>query len=202
MTTVEIVSQAPLGMEIASMSTADLRRQLNDAIGLTETAIVRVATIWVELTRRGEDLSNVKFALAPFLAGVAQGRVRPRLVVTMGGQPRSLARLADLPVADQDALLNGRQLDIYKSDGPVKKRLPDMTLSEVALTIRDGAIRSLAEQRIEAERPAQRRRKSVVGRPAAITVDGDVMTVGKIRVPVERVISALRQAGLIEGDQS
>lgn len=196
----EIVDKAPAAMELQDVPTNELHQQLSEAIGMTEQAVTRVAHIWRELSRRGEDMSCYRFALAQFMPAVADGRLLPRLVVNMAGQTRALTRLAELPVGDQRALLSGQTIEVYKGEDTVEeKRLDDLTYSEIALAIRDGHIRSAAEQKLAAERSSGRRRKSRPGRPVRVSVTGDKMLrVGKLEIELERVLAELRTAGVID----
>jgi hypothetical protein len=167
--TTEIVERAPDALELQDMPTAELRRALDEALGITETAIRRVAVIWRELVRRGEDLTGVRFTLAPYMLPVAEGRLLPALVVELAGQARSLARLAELPVADQERLVAGAPIEVYRGEGKVEARpLRDMTFSEVALAVRDGRLLSAAEQRLTHQLAQVTRQRKA--RPVAVTI--------------------------------
>lgn len=197
----EIVESAPDRIELQGISTVDLRSRLDAAIGMTERAIRTVAAIWAELTRRGEDLSNIRFSLARFMLPVAEGRLLPKLVVAMSGQTRALSLVADLSVDDQAALVDGRPVEIYRGDDRVEtKTLAEMTFAETALVIRDGYIRSSDEQRLAYERAQSAKSKATrrAGRPPRLSITADnILMVGKTAVPVERVLAELRSKGLI-----
>lgn len=196
---VEIVTEAPVAMELQSVSTAELRAQLHEAIGLTEAAIVRVATIWSELSRRGEDLSGVRFSLARFMLRVARGQLLPGLVVALSGQTRALERIAELPLDDQKRLAAGDALEIYRGQDRIDTApLASLTYSEIALAIRDGRIRSAAEQRMAFERVKKARSRRMRGRPPKITVLPDnLVRIGTVEVPAERLLAEMRAAGLV-----
>ena len=196
----EIVPRAPVALELAEVSTSALKKQLRDAIGITEQAIIRVASIWQELTRRGEDLSEFRFALAPFLLPVAQGKLLPALVVSMAAQPRALQRVAALPVQEQGELLSGKQIEVYKGDGQIEtKSLPAMTFAEIVSSIRDGHILTKDEQALAMKRSDAASARRGKGRPPRILVRHDVGTVqiGSLNIDLERLLSALRTAGAI-----
>lgn len=195
----EIVAAAPAELELQSASTAQLREQLRTAIGVTENAIRTVAMIWRELVRRGEDMSEFRMALSRFFMPVAEGRLLPALVVRLSGQPRALERLAELPIDVQQALVQNRPVEIYRGEDRVESlTLDEMTWGDVALAIREGRIWSAAEQRLAFQRSHRPRRPSRRGRPYKIDLDGDDnLTIGKVTVPVERVIALLREKKLI-----
>lgn len=184
---------------LAKMTTEDLRRELGEAIGLTARAIARVAVIWDELTRRGEDLSGYKFALRDYMHAVASGRLLPEAVAQLAGRIRTLDLVAQLPVEEQQRLVDGDPVELLTADGVVQKPLSDLTWPEAARIIRNGHILSPQEQEIAMSRMQAARRRSRRGRPPRILVDtaAGELRVGTASVPVERVLAALRSAGLI-----
>lgn len=195
----EIIDAAPDAVELTTISTDALHERLRGAIGMTEQAIRSVAMLWHELVRRGEDMSRYRMALAPYMLPVADGRLLPALVVQMSGQLRALQRLAELPVTDQARLLAGAPIEVYRGEGRTEaKPLADLTFSDIALAVRDGHIRTAAEQRLAYDRSQPNRHKRRAGRPVkiVITVDGNIR-LGKTEVEAERVIAALRASGLI-----
>lgn len=197
----DIVESAPPELEMQSLSSDELRRQLNDAIGITETALIRVAAIWRELVRRGEDLSNVKFSLGRFMVPIAEGRLLPSLVVAMSGQTRALERVAELTVTDQQKLVAGDKIHIFRGGSSAdEKALSEMTFGEIALAVGEGRIRYLDEQKLSYERSAaSKARRAPVRRPRKITVlPGGLLRIGTLEVEVERVLAALRAGGVIE----
>lgn len=161
----EIVNSAPIELELHGVSDDDLRHMIRDAVGMTESAIVRLALLWREATRRGIDLSDVKFSLATVLPLVADGRLLPAMVVGMAGQTRSLQRLADLPLDVQEDLVSGATIDVWqaRTGTAVQKPLRNMSFPEISATIRNGKILSVDEQRKAiAARPARMPRTSRV----------------------------------------
>lgn len=145
----EIVSSAPADLELQGVSNDDLRAMIRDAVGMTESAIVRLASLWREATRRGIDLSDIRFAMAPVLHLVANSRLLPALVVGLAGQTRALQRLADLPLGEQDRLARGGEVAVWQPTvGAAKnKRLDEMTFPEISAVVRNGRLASVDEQR-------------------------------------------------------
>lgn len=196
----EIVPSAPEHLELQGESTEVLRSRLRAAIGMTEEAIRTVATLWRELQRRGEDMSEFRTSLSPFLPAVADGRLLPALVVKLSGQTRALARLAELKVDDQQRLLQGEVLAIYRGGDHIeRKQLDHLTYSEILLSIRDGRIWSVEEQRMAHQRSEEaRRRLKSKGRPVTLSVtSGNRIRIGRIEVEAERIIALLRAEKLI-----
>ncbi len=198
----ELVERAPRRLELKSLPTDELHERLRSAIGVTADAIRRMADLWHELVRRGEDMSRYRTALTPFLAGVAQGRLLPALVVQLSGQTRTLEKVATLSVADQERLLAGEPVEIYRGEDRTEELpLRDLLWSDVAQAIGDGRIRSAAEQKLAYDRSRAHRAKTATrrGRQARVTVTEDNrVRIGKMAVDAERVIAALREHGLID----
>lgn len=186
--------------DLSSVSTAELREQLHVAIGLTARAVAHVAAIWNELTRRGEDLSGVKFALRDYMSAVASGRLLPEAVALLAGRLRTLDAVAQLPVSDQRLLISGAEIDVVTPNGTVVTRtIDEMNWTEAARVLRDGTIRTPAEQRLALSRQeaAAKRRNRPRGRPPRLVVDAEnnALRLGTMSVPLERVLSTLRAAG-------
>lgn len=178
--------------------TSELRRMLAEAIGITAQAIARVAMIWDELSRRGEDLSAIKFALRDYMRSVATGTLLPEAVALLAGRVRTLNLVADLPVAEQRRLVDGGTIEVVTPDGVVPKTIADLTFPEAARIIRSGQVLSPAEQRLALARMQQSRRRQQLGRPPRVIVDKEAgeVRIGVSRAPVERVLAALRAAGI------
>ena len=202
MAEIEIVASAPAELELAAVETSALHVQLRDAVGLTERSLERVARIWRELVRRGEDLSGYQMPFAKFLMPVADGRLLAALVVKMSGQPRALERIGDLPIREQQELLNGRRVDVYRGPDRVDSLpLDQLTFSDIALAVRDGRIWKISEQqsiydRVQGGRKT--RSRPPLGRPARIAINPEGnLVVGTTVVQPERVIAVLRQHGFL-----
>ena len=203
MTKAEIVPRASEAAEldIRHTDTAVLREALYDAIGVTVSAIQRVAAIWAELERRGEDLSDIKFALAAYMRPVQAGRLLPEAVAQLAGRRRTLDAVASLPIEDQRRLIKGEAIEVVSTDRTRHKTLDEMTFPEIGRVIRDGMIRTVEEQRAGIERMETRRR--LPGRRRGpkprILVDTDTaeVTVGDKTVSIDALLAALKEAGAL-----
>ena len=196
----ELVERAPPQLELEALPTDELHERLRAAIGMTAETIQTMAGLWRELVRRGEDMSQYRNALAPFLMSVAEGRLLPAMVVQLSGQTRALERIAELPVSEQERLLNDSPIEIYRGEGRTDAvLLRDMLFRDVALAVRDGRILSASEQKLAFERSLSRRpRPTRRGRPPRISItDDNQLRIGKMTVDAERVIAALRAHDLI-----
>lgn len=86
---------------LAKASTEELRAELAAALKLTADHLVRLALVWAELERRGEDLSALKNGIGKYLPMIASGAVLAETVVAFAGEPLMLSRAAKLPVDEQ-----------------------------------------------------------------------------------------------------
>jgi hypothetical protein len=183
---------------LSSLETAELHLQLDAAIGLTARSISRVAAIWVELERRGEDMSRHRFSLRSHMRAVADGHLMPEAVAALAGQPRTLQLVADLPVRDQRRLIEGETITVLDGNGaPVDRTLANMTFGEAARVIRNGRILTAEEQRMALDRVRKQPRLTPrTGRPPRIVVANGLVQIGATSpVPIERVLAVLREAG-------
>lgn len=187
--------------DLSQVQTVDLRSMLSEAIGITAESIRRVAAIWSELERRGEDMSAYRFSLRAFMSPVAAGRLLPEAVASYAGRPRVLDLIATLKIEDQRRVISGEPLEIVSADGAAKATpLAEMTYPEITRIIKDGRIRPADEQRLVAKRlaksptPPKKR-----GRPFRISVNSfdGLITIGGVSAPVEDVIAALRAAHIL-----
>lgn len=188
--------------EITSVSTPDLKQALISAIDDTVSAIRRAAAIWAELERRGEDLSDVNFALRVYMRPVAEGRLLPEVLSRLAGQRRTLDLVATLPPPEQQrVVIDETPIEVVTADGEITtKSLPAMTWPEVARVIRDGAVRTPAEQQASIARTlAAKAPRPRGGRPARIHVDTKhgVVKIGVMQVPLDRLLAALRVSGVL-----
>lgn len=200
MTTTEPVTSTQT-TNLTEIPTDDLRAQLAEAIGMTAHAIQRVALIWRELTVRGEDLSNLRFALRDYMLDVADGRILPETVASLAGEVRKLRLVGSLPVEDQRRLvIDGATVPVVTAGAVVERSLDQMTFSEASRVIRGGTLRSPEEQQIAARRRPVTGRAARVGRPVKLVVNkgtGMIDVAGK-QVAVEDMLAALRANGYLE----
>lgn len=127
-------SLVPAPFELARMTNEELRAHIGRAISMTAESIAYLAAVWVELERRGEDMSGLRISLAPFLRDVAQGRLAPEAVLSFAGQKMVLKWVAKRPISEQLSLAAGKPVTIITDKGDRKQILPaDLSVTDLRL---------------------------------------------------------------------
>lgn len=143
--------------EIAGMSTEDLYVAFKEAVEVTARHIVRLAVIWQELERRGEDMSRFRSGLAAYLPAVASGRLVPEALVRLAGNRTALRAVACLAADVQQQILEDGVLWVVREEGRAAENvlLQHLTPAEVnrAIDAVNGKIIPPAEQRVAAKHP-------------------------------------------------
>jgi hypothetical protein len=180
---------------------AMLRKELANCLRLTAENLVRAATIWAALERKGCDLSGIKDGFTLYLPHIAAGTVLAELVVAFAGRPTLLKKLARLTPADQQRMVDGEPLPFVVRPGELRM-LPVRTMStrQILQVMGEGTIRTEREQIALLCEPQPIRKP---GRPASVgkvRVDkaAGLVHIGKSFAPYTDVVSALRMAGLVE----
>ncbi|MBS7810553.1 ribbon-helix-helix protein, CopG family [Roseococcus pinisoli] len=144
---------------IMTATTADLRRELAQALEVTAAHLGRVAMIWRELERRGEDLSALRGGLWAYMPLIASGRLRAELVVKYAGHSTLLRRLADLRPEDQGRILTDDTVPVVEYvDGEWVERVERLTHLKTTMLqqVISDRIRTPDEQRKAARSRASR----------------------------------------------
>lgn len=134
--------------EITQWDTARLRSELTRALTLTAAGLAYLATIWNELTRRGEDLSDLRSGLATYLPLIANGTLAAEAVVQFAGQRGLLNRLAHRPIDEQRRLAAGEPVPVVVGDEERMLAARQLTMRQIAIVFDDeGRVRTPIEQR-------------------------------------------------------
>lgn len=119
-------------ISLTRMETQDLRAELGRAITMTADSLAYLAGVWAELERRGEDLSDLKIGLAPYLRDVASGRLAPEAVLTFAGRKMVLKWVARQPYEQQKKLAAEPTVTISTPAGKHKTALlTDLNANEL-----------------------------------------------------------------------
>jgi len=180
--------------ELIRASTEDLRDELARGLTLTAEVLTRLGAVWVELERRGEDLSDLRSGLARTLPLIAAGLLAAEAVVAFAGRPAVLRALEGVPLDQQHRLARGEPVAAIDPGNParvVEVPLARLPAAAVRLALVDGALRTPDEQRLAFRpRPRPRQEAAYRYRPRYDREAGTV-TVGRMTVRVDDLLDAL-----------
>lgn len=184
--------------DLFEMSREQLRDAMAESLGRTAAELVRLAWIVRLLEERGEDLTDLKLDLVPYLRLIAYGQLSPELVVRYGHSSGIMKVARGLPLPDQDCLARGDRVPmaILRPDGSTDQQMADpslMTTEQIRQVFALGRIRSIEEQvLILRDRPARKpkRRPQSVGRVHVTTVGDGIIVEGRF-IPKADVVGAL-----------
>lgn len=152
-----------VGGVLSEKTIPELRSELARCLGMTAEALTRAGVVWVELERRGEDLSDLRRGIARFIPLIASGRLAAESVVTFAGRKRVLLALEGLPLDRQRALAAGELIEVVAPEdlGRVERvPLSALPASRLPAVFADGELLSPAEQRVRLGRRHRRHQPS------------------------------------------
>lgn len=181
---------------LSAATDAHLLAELASGLKQTADGLRRLAVVFAELERRGHDLGEFRAGVGRVLPLIASGRLAAEAVVAFAGRPAVWRTLLQLPLAEQQALAAGREVEIIDPSDPdrtVRVPLSRVPAAALAVVVGEGRIRSAAEQReslrprqARADEPApERRYRPVFDRNAGVVV------VGKMRVRLADLLACL-----------
>lgn len=146
--------------DLSAMGVDDLRSELARQIDMTAQQVARLALIWRELERRGEDLSALRSGIGSYLSAVASGRLLPEAVVRLAGNRIALRAVALLELEAQRALLDIGTVQVVRDGGAATVPVHRLTAGDISRAIDtvNGRVRPIAEQRTLTRRGQQRQR--------------------------------------------
>jgi hypothetical protein len=170
---------------INRMSTQELRSELSRAITMTADALAYLAACWVELERRGEDLSNLRVTLAPYLRAVASGAMAPEAVITFAGKRMVLKWIGKQPIELQRRLAADPRVTIVAAGRERKVPISDLTAQELNLVRSDTM---MASEKLPVSRP-KRRKKAAAKTIAVLLTEGEFLRIATEANELGRTLS-------------
>lgn len=185
--------------ELAALSVADLKAELARGLQVSADALLRLAAVWAELERRGEDLSALRGGVGRTVMLIAAGRLAAEAVVAFIGRPGVLQALDGLPLDRQRELAAGGTVGVYDPERKetVPARLEDLHTPVVRRVLADGRERDADAQRLALTGRTKRGREEPA-REYRVVVDRErrVVRVGRMEVSVEEVLAAFAAAAV------
>ncbi len=155
-----MVEVTPAPLTLAQWSDEELRAELTRGLTLTAQHLTRLGLVWVELERRGRDLSDLREGLAEWLPRIATGRLAAEAVVAFATRRLLLRALDGVPLERQRALAAGELvavIDPTNPDAVISAPLARLPALGVRLVFHDGEVRTPQAQRL-ALRPRPRKK--------------------------------------------
>ncbi|OVE49471.1 hypothetical protein [Chromobacterium violaceum] len=185
----------PTPAELNNLSTQTLREELARSVELTARHLMRLATIWSELERRGEDLSDLRVGLAAFLPQIAARQLSADAVIRFAGQKLLLNAVATLPLAEQERLARGGSVQLLSYDGHGDAVVVDvaahaLSAQQIRQVFDFGKIRSIDEQRPRLMRPAPPKKKAI-STDVRYDRQTGLVQIGRRRVPIAEILAAV-----------
>ncbi|XYQ55708.1 hypothetical protein ACS91J_04590 [Pectobacterium carotovorum] len=187
----KVITLSSSEVELTTISTANLKRLFIEGVKLTAQNLKNLSLIWVELERRGEDLSDLRSSITDFLPVIAGGSLSPDAVLKFAGQKKLLSAIATLPLSEQTRLVDGGTIEYVDDEGNIRDVFPqEIPAKSVEFVIRDGAVLTKGQQFKELEkRPVYKKRR---GSPRIhIDVDNDALIIAGMSIPREKIATAL-----------
>ncbi len=200
--TTQSVNQLPTAYELNNMSVQQLRAELARSLTMSAQHLAYLATIWSELEKRGEDLSDLRTGLAVYLPQIAAGRLDASAVIRFAGQPTVLRSISTLPLDEQRALAEGKSVEVLTighDGGYTATSMPAyaLTATQARMVFDTEKIRSITEQRaiFDTTRVSAARRARP-GQDGKVRYDSkaDVLRIGRSSATVGEVLAALAVA--------
>lgn len=134
----------------------ELRKMLAAEIEITAQHIAKMALVWAELERRGEDMSGLRSGIARYLPAIAARRLLPEAVVRLAGNTVALRAISGLVLNEQRRVLERGTIDVVREEGGGTLAVPITELSQGdarrAIDATTGSLILPADQRSPARR--------------------------------------------------
>ncbi len=184
--------------EITAWTTQQLRQEIARGLSLVAENLVRLAAVWQELERRGEDLSDLRRGIVRFLPAIACGELAAETVVAFSMRPSLIDLLRGVPLSEQKRLAGGGTVEVIDPSNPTTVQnlsLQSLTATAARVVIADGRVRTPAEQRVvfRAKPRKEHVRESRKFRPRYDPATG-VVTIGRMKIRLSDLLAELSSA--------
>jgi hypothetical protein len=205
---VKVDFNLPSPFELGNLSTQTLRSHLAQSLTMTAKHLKLLSLIWAELEKRGEDLSDLRIGLAPYMSQIAAGLLDAEAVIRFAGQPTVLKSVALLPLEKQRNIALGEPVEVLTSadNGKYESvKLPAYTLTgaQARQVFSGEKIRSLTEQLALVESSRMKSTRRVAPGPqnrVRYDKQADVLRIGRASATIGEVMAALTEGAEYDQD--
>lgn len=185
--------------DLEAMTTEELRRELAQSLQLNARQLLHLAAVWRVLESRGEDLNDLRSGMGAYLPMIASGRLAANAVVKFAGQPTLLRAMLDLPLDQQQEIVNDKPLPVLGLDTAGDTRvthLPaySLTAAQVRQVFGPARIRDEREQEAVLVQTVTRKKAAPSAAPRSrmrYDAQSDQLVVGRTRIAVASLFEAL-----------
>lgn len=193
------VAGLPALTDIGATDTATLKTALARSLVMTAEGVRYSALVYNELKSRGEDMSDMRSGLAPYLQLIAGGQLSAELVVRFAGQKTLLAALAKTPPSEQKRIADAGTVEVVRLSENGDREVESVSLhrlsaSDIRYVFGENGVRSPDEQFLMVAKPPGRGSGTKAKRPRLsrrVAIDGNVLQIGNAFADVDRVLTAL-----------
>lgn len=199
-----------LEAEVREMSDDQLRAELFKGLQLTVLAVVRVVVLLREYDSRKIPVTRDDLPDLHHFRRIASGQVRPELYVMFFKRSSLVGRLGNLPLADQEKIINGErfQVAVTTPDGKgythrmmgVNEMLEDKKLIDQVFAT--DHVRPVSEQllvldqrRAEAAKPSPLVKIRAQHRPKGLVINGLFVSIDDLLPAIRRLVPQEELAG-------
>jgi hypothetical protein len=185
--------------DLSAIGTEELKQQLAADMEITAATMIRLAVVIRELEDRGEDLSELRIGLLPYLRLIASGQLSAAAVVRFSARPVALNAIGQLPIRDQDRLAAGERVALaVMHNGAISDRLVDpldMTPSQLRQVFGGHAINTVSQQVPRLVQSTTSKKRESRASLSSVRADRDRvgLVVGRKFVPLDDVLLALAE---------
>lgn len=165
----KVVEVNPIDKEIevlATLDTAELKRQLGALLELTVKHIYRICAIIRVLQDRKEKLDDFRSGLMKYLEAAAAGRLLAEAILAVSAYPKLVDKMIGKPAAVQRDIIENKEIAVVVPDNRAKNdfkvvKVPAQKLTEHMLpqVFAKNHVRTPDEQKAWLQRPAPCGRK-------------------------------------------
>lgn len=146
--------------QLTDMTTEQLESLLGKLIQRTAEAVLQMAAVWMELERRGRDMSALKAGIGQFLPAVAEGRLLPEAVVRFAGNSRTLSALMTMSHEAQRRTMALGYIEVVRTSTSPPEKVP------LRRVTREDITRAVDPIRGDIIEPAKQRAPAVRSKPS------------------------------------
>lgn len=196
----DMVPKSP-NNDLLKLTDAQLKAELVTCLKFQAENAFRLAILYVELQRRGHDLSDLKIWGRTWLYPIATGQLLVEAVVAFMDRACAVNALIGVPLELQRKIVDGYKLKVYNPGGgkPSSMTLAEMPPHLIRLVFQDGKILGLDKQKARLRHaPAHKSisaTKRLLRTRILVNKDKGIISVGPSKADTYAVVEAMAAAG-------